>query len=512
MTTEPRAVDGWTKAPGGMPPPVVELRSISKKFGTVSAVADVSLIVRSGEIHMLVGHNGAGKSTLVKILGGALRPDSGNIFFEGRPVSIRSPADARRIGIAVVAQDFSLVPDLTVAQNIFLGREPRSRVPGLIDMRRLRREASVLLAKSGLALHPDAYVGNLGVAQRQLVEIAKALSQDAKVLVLDEPTAALTGPECECLFDAVRRLRGEGRALIYISHKLDEVFALGDDITLLRDGRRVVTRPVNRTSREALVRAMFGRSAVRSASPHSRPEGEPVLELRDVCAANGIRNITLSIRRGEFVGLGGLVGSGRTEVARTIIGADHLLSGEIFIGGRQLRGGPDEAVRLGAALVPENRKSEGLALVRSVRENLVMAGLSRLFPDGIYRTRISEGAARGQIKDLAIRTPRSTQAAALLSGGNQQKLVLGKWLVAGSRVLIIDEPTRGLDISARREVFAILQRLARDGVAILMISSEADEIADNCHRAYIMQGKRLAWEIGRGELTSHTISRLSAST
>jgi ribose transport system ATP-binding protein len=499
--------------PGGAPNPngdvpLFELRAISKEFPGVKALDAVSFEIRAGEVHMLLGENGAGKSTLMKVLFGAYRPEAGSFFSQGRPVELASPADARRFGIAVIFQDFTLVPYLDIAQNIFLGREFPGRVPGTIDRRRIYAEARRVLQTIGFDIDPRRPVHSLGVAQQQMVEIAKALSQDARILVMDEPTAALSDRETELLFAMIARLKAKGVAIVYISHRLAEVFALGDRITVLRDGRRIGSLLPSETTPDELVKLMVGRSVDRTYARHFVPPGDVVLEVRGLAAETGISDIDLAVRAGEIVGLSGLVGSGRSEVARAIFGADRVTAGEIRLFGRPIAGVPEDSARRGIAMIPENRKSQGLALNRSVGDNIVLAGLQKMFPSGLFSPRRANRAARAVIDTLRIATPSPHRPAGVLSGGNQQKVVIGKWLNADAKFFIFDEPTRGIDVGAKAEIFALLDRLVQEGAAILMISSEQTEIVHVCDRAYVMRDGRIAGELSRGELTEANIVRL----
>ena len=490
-------------------PPLFELRGISKEFPGVKALDDVSFEIRVGEVHMLVGENGAGKSSLMKVLCGAYRADQGAFFHDGARVSIDDPTNARKFGIAVIFQEFTLVPYLDIAQNIFLGREIPAKLPGLIDRRGIHQAAKEVLDTIGFDIDPHIPVHQLGVAQQQMVEIAKALSQDARILVMDEPTAALSDRETELLFAMIARLKERGVAIIYISHRLAEVFALGDRITVLRDGRKVASVLPNETSPNHLVELMVGRSVDTSYARPSRPQaGEVVLEVKDVSAVNGIAGINLTVRAGEIVGLSGLVGSGRSEVARAIFGADRVTAGEIRLFGQPLAGSTYDAARRGMALIPENRKTQGLAPARSVADNIVLAGLRKLFPSGIFLPRKAMQAARAVVDKLRIATPSLQRAVATLSGGNQQKVVVGKWLNADARFFIVDEPTRGIDVGAKAEIFRLLDGLVQEGAAVLMISSEQTEIVRVCDRAYVMRSGRIVGELARGELTEANIVRM----
>jgi len=499
-----------TSAPTMAPsPPLLELSGISKHFPGVQALDDVSFAIRPGEIHMLLGENGAGKSTLMKVLFGAYKADAGAFHHEGRRVEIRSPMDARRLGIAVIFQEFSLVPYLTVAQNIFLGREFAGRIPGTIDRTRMRTEAQLVLDRLGTDIHPDTLVHTLDIAHQQLVEIAKALSQQVRVLVMDEPTSALSDRETERLFELMRRLKADGVAIVYISHRMAEVFLLGDRITVLRDGRKVASLLPGETSPAALFELMVGRKVDTAYQRSLEVAAGPVaLEVKGLSAKSGIAGINLEVRAGEIVGLAGLVGSGRSEVARAIFGADPITSGEIRVFGQLLSGGPDRAARAGVALIPENRKTQGLALIRSVGDNIVLSALARLFPKRVYHAQIARRIAEGMIKRLRIATPSALRPAQTLSGGSQQKIVIAKWLAAGARLFIFDEPTRGIDVGAKAEIFELIAELLASGAAVLMISSEQTEIVQVCRRCYVMRAGRIAGELAGEELTEANILKL----
>jgi ribose transport system ATP-binding protein len=492
-----------------MAAPLFELRNISKTFPGVKALDDVSFEIRSGEVHVLLGENGAGKSTLMKVLCGAYHADAGTFRYKGEEVMIASPAEAQRLGISVIFQDFTLVPYLDVAQNIFLGREYPSRIPGLIDRQRIHSEAKRLLEMIGFEMNPRALVHDLGVAQQQMVEIAKALSRDARILVMDEPTAALSERETERLFAIIEKLKKRGVAIVYISHRLAEVFALGDRITVLRDGRNIATISPAETSPEALVELMVGRPVDTTyAREYCAKPGEVLLEVKGLASENGIEDINLTVRAGEIVGLCGLVGSGRTEVARAIFGADPRTAGEIRVAGKPVETSPELSAQLGIALVPENRKAQGLALSRSVVDNLMLTALRKLFPSGFYVPGRAIRIAQSVIDKLRIMTPSPRRLVATLSGGNQQKVVVGKWLNADARLYIVDEPTRGIDVGAKAEIFRLLDSLVRAGAGVLMISSEQIEIVHVCDRAYVMRSGRIVGELTRVNLTEANIVRL----
>ena len=489
--------------------PLLELRGISKEFPGVKALDDVSFAVWPGEVHMLLGENGAGKSSLMKVLCGADSADSGEFYYKGDKVPICSTADAQKLGIAVIFQEFSLVPYLDIAQNIFLGREPSGRIPGTIDRRRILRDARRILDTIGFDIDPSILVEKLGVAQQQMVEIAKAISQNARILVMDEPTAALSDRETELLFALIARLKADGVAIVYISHRMAEVFALGDRITVLRDGRRIDEVRPGEASPDQLVRMMVGRTVDMSYPRHfAEKPGKVLLEVKGLAAASGVSDIDLEVRAGEIVGLCGLVGSGRTEVARAIFGADRVTAGEIIFVGQRTSGGPDQAARRGIALIPENRKSEGLALLRSVADNLVVSALRRLFPSRLFEPRRAQRVARraGQAtahRNADVQADGWPAVRRQPAEGRDRQMARGR-----AKLFIFDEPTRGIDVGAKAEIFALIDRLVADGAGALMISSEQAEICHVCDRAYVMREGRIAGELSRQELTEENIVRL----
>ena len=490
--------------------PLFELRHVTKRFPGVLALDDVDLEIRGGEVHMLLGENGAGKSSLIKVLYGAYRADGGEFLHEGRAVTIGSPADARALGIAVIFQEFSLVPFLDIAQNIVLGREPRHPVTRLVDRARMHREARDVLDRLGLDYDTRTLAVDLGVAQQQMVEIAKALSQRARILVMDEPTAALSDRETEALFRVIRQLRSAGVAIVYISHRLSEVFELGDRITVLRDGKQVATMSARDAVPGDLIRLMVGRR-VGTVFDRQRfvAPGEAALEVRGLHTTTGVDGVDLTVHTGEIVGLSGLVGAGRTEVARAVFGADPIVSGEVRLFGAKIAGGPDRIAARGVGLIPENRKQDGLALRRSAQDNLLCASLWKLFPRGWYRSATALARARDLVAQLRIAPSDPALEARVLSGGNQQKIVIGKWLAAGCRLFIFDEPTRGIDVGAKSEIFALIEDLVVRGAAVLLISSDLPEIVHVCDRTYVMRAGRISGELARPSLSEEAILRLA---
>lgn len=486
------------------------MRGIAKAFPGVQALSDVSFTLYAGEIHALVGENGAGKSTLMNILTGAVPKDAGTILLRGQPVEITDPRRAIELGIAIIHQELTLIPHLTVAQNIYLGREPRGRVPGTVDWAALNRQAGELLARLGLDLRPTTPVAELSIAQRQMVEVAKALSLNADIIAMDEPTSALSEREVETLFGFIRQLRRQGVGLIYISHRIAEVFALADRVTVLRDGRHVGTAPVQAVDEAQIINWMVGRTLNELYPKTSRPQPEVVLKVEGLRRANSLHDISFELHRGEILGLAGLVGAGRTDVVRALFGIDPVDGGRIWLEGRPVRiTSPQEAIRLGIGLVPEDRKAQGLFLGMAVRQNITLTRLRDLSRVGVIDRRRQDGLARQYVEELRIRTPNLSQRLRTLSGGNQQKVVIARWLTLNPKVLLLDEPTRGIDVGAKVEIYALMSELAARGVGIVMISSELPEILGVCDRILVMRGGRVVGEFDRAEATQDAIMTLA---
>ena len=487
-------------------PPVLALAGISKSFPGVQALKSVRFDMRAGEVHALLGENGAGKSTLIKIISGVHRPDLGSIRIDGREVAFASPLEAQRAGIATIYQELLLFPELTVAENIFMGHAPRTRL-GPIDWGKMRERARELLTSLDIGdLDVNQVVGTLSVGNRQRVEIAKALSQNARVLIMDEPTAALTEHDVARLFDIVRLLRARGVGIVYISHRLEEVFLLADRVTVFRDGEYVATKAVAETNRDDLIQMMVGRKIDALFPKADVPIGEPVLELRDIVRKPVTNGVSLTLRAGEILGLAGLVGSGRSELAQAVFGIVPAESGEIRVGGRAVRiRNPTQAKRLGIAYVPEDRGTQGLVRPMPLKDNLSLAVLGRIarhaFIDRAAEVRLAEES----IRRFGIRGSGIHQIVNKLSGGNQQKVVLSKWLARAPKLLILDEPTRGIDVGAKAEIHRLMSELARQGLAILMISSELTEIMGMSDRILVMREGRIVAEFARGAATQEAI-------
>lgn len=484
---------------------LLRLEAVTKRFPSVVALRDVDFDLRAGEVHVLLGENGAGKSTLVKMLSGALEPDSGRVFESGREVRIASPHAAELLGIATIYQEFNLVPEMSVGENILLGRQPRRF--GTLNKRRMHTEARAWLDRVGLDVDPRRPVGELGVARRQLVEIAKALSLDAGVLVLDEPTAALTSGEAQRLFTIMRELRASGVGLVFISHHLEEIREIGDRVTVLRDGG-VAGRTTATATHDELVHLMVGRT-IEAQYPRVRPaKGGPRLRVRGLTRRGAFEDVSFDVHAGEIVGLAGLVGAGRTEVARAIFGADSYDSGAVEVDGHHVQSGSVlGALRAGLGLVPEDRKGQGLVMGRPVAENLALTTLRAASYAGFVDRQGQRRRAQAVAERLDIRMSGLDQPAATLSGGNQQKVVIGKWLSARSKALVLDEPTRGVDVGAKVEIYELMNELTADGHALLVISSELPEILGMSDRVLVMAGGRM-----RGELTAEQATQDAVMT
>ncbi|MCA1561066.1 MAG: sugar ABC transporter ATP-binding protein [Acidobacteria bacterium] len=466
------------------------MRGIRKAFPGVVALDEACFDLRRGEVHALLGENGAGKSTLMKILSGACRRDAGEILIDGRSAPLDSPREAQALGISTIYQEFNLVPQLSAAENIYLGREPALRA-GVIDRRTLVGRARTILESLGTTVDPDVPVQYLGVAEQQMVEIAKALSLHARILIMDEPTSALTASEIEQLFAAIRRFTADGGAVIYISHRLEELARVGHRATVLRDGRFVGTRTLPAPVPE-LVRMMANRDISEHYPRPTRTRGAEILRVDGVKRGARLQGVSFTLHRGEVLGVAGLLGAGRTELARVIAGADRPEAGRITLNGRQVRAGsPREAIRAGIGLVPEDRKRQGLVLPQSVASNLALPQLARLGRAGVVSRGRERALAARWTQELRIKTPTIDTRVLTLSGGNQQKVVLGKWLALGADVLIVDEPTRGIDVGAKMEIYTLLDKLAAAGAGILMISSDLPEVMGMSDRILVMHRGRV---------------------
>lgn len=483
---------------------LLEMKDIGKTFPGVKALEGVNLTVREGQVHALLGENGAGKSTLIKILSGAYTKDEGQIFWEGRPVDIRNPQDAQALGISTIYQEFNLAPHLTVAENIYLGHLPKNGP--LVDWAAAKKGAQEILDSLGVTLSVDSTTANLSVAEQQLVEIAKALNRKTRILIMDEPSAVLGEKDLEKLFEVVRSLQASGIGIIYISHRLKEIFELADQVTVLKDGRYIDTRDVAEVSMDDLVRLMIGRE-LEDVYPKRKPKpGDMLLEVNNVSRTGVLHNISFNLRAGEIIGFAGITGSGRTELARVIFGADPYHSGDMKLYGEMYKvRSPGDAIRQRVGLVTEDRKRQGLLLKLPVTTNTTISGIKALCRFGIIKLREELELVQSFIKQLSIKTPSASFLVVNMSGGNQQKVVLARWLSLGTRVFIMDEPTRGIDVGSKSEIYQIMADLADQGVGIIMISSELPEVLGMSDRIMVMREGRLVKELSRAEASEETI-------
>jgi ABC-type sugar transport system ATPase subunit len=492
---------------------ILDIRQISKSFPGVQALDSISFSVRAGEVHALVGENGAGKSTLIKILSGVYHATSGSFTFKGKDVHINSPLEAQMLGMSVVHQELKLVESLTVAENIYLGRPVRTKALGflpLVDWKKMTENANALLEKLKVKLDLGARVSRLSIAQKQIVEICKALSFNAELIIMDEPSATLTEKELEVLFGMLKMLNENGVSIIYISHRIEEIFRLAHTVTVLRDGRHISTSPVSQVTKRSLISMMVGRELESEYPKTPAPIGEVLLEARGLSRGTRLHDISFSLHRGEILGIAGLVGAGRTELARAVFGADGHDSGEIFVKGRKVEiRRVSDAVRHRLGFVPEDRKLQGLVLGMTVKENISLAGIVKVIRRRVIVRKLERKLALDFIQALRIVTPDENKEVKYLSGGNQQKVVLAKWLAVDSDILIFDEPTRGVDVGAKTEIYRLLNGLVAEGKGVIMISSELPEIMGMCDRILVMHDGRITGELQRGEATQEKVLELA---
>ncbi len=491
---------------------LILMEGIEKRFPGVLALDQASFELRAGEVHALVGENGAGKSTLMKIIGGIYSKNSGHLYVDGQDVVVENPRMAQDLGISIIHQELNLMPHLTIAQNIFIGREPREKISFMVDDKKTNKEAKALFKMLNLNLDPNTKVADLTVAKQQMVEIAKALSFNAKVLIMDEPTAALTDSEIEDLFSIIRQLRDSGVGIIHISHRLEELKLIADRVTVMRDGKTIDTLTIEEASKDKIIGLMVGRT-IYEAEPElpENPSDEVVLEVRNLNRGKELKDISFELRKGEIVGFAGLMGAGRTEVARAIFGADSFDSGEIYIKGQKVQiKTPQDAVSRGIGYLSEDRKRYGLTLGMDVTENTVMASMKEFLNNYIWLNfKKSKDKTNEMIETLKIKTPKITQKVKFLSGGNQQKVVIGKWLTADTDILIFDEPTRGIDVGAKSEIYKLLNDLVERGKSIIMISSELPEVLRMSHRVVVMCEGRITGILSAKEMTQEKIMELA---
>ena len=488
---------------------LLEMRNIRKQYPGVLALNDVTFNLRAGEVHCLLGENGAGKSTLMKILSGALRKDSGVILIDGQEAAIHSPSDAQGCGIGMIYQDFKLVPDLSVAENILLGREPRKGSSPLINFTQMHEIARVALAQLGEEIPTNEIVRDLSSAQKQMVEIAKAISNKIRIIAMDEPSAALTDKELKNLFSVIHRLKGEGVGIIYVSHRLEEIFEIGDRLTVLRDGAVIHTCPVTEADRRSLVRWMVGRELEQEYPKVDLHRGEEILRL-DHITSGIVRDFSLLVYHGEILGFAGLVGAGRSEIARLIFGADPLEKGHIWYEGKEIHPkSPRDAIDRGIGLLTEDRNQFGLIMQMSVRENISLANLKEVVR-GMFIRRSKETRVATEFgQELKIKTPSAEQSVENLSGGNRQKVVLARWLFTKSKLLIFDEPTAGIDVGVKYEIYNLINRLAQEGIGVIVISSDLPELLGICDRIAVLCEGRLMGVLKRSEATQEKVMTLA---
>jgi len=486
---------------------VLDIQHISISFPGVKALDDVSFSIERGTVHALVGENGAGKSSLIKILAGVYHEDAGNIILNGKPVKFKTPHDAQLEGISVVHQDFKLSEPLTVTENIFLGRLLYKR--GLVDWKAMKKKAQALLEELNINIDVDEVVSNLSVAKKQIIEICRAINVNADILVMDEPSATLTVKEQEIMFDIVRKLNRQGMTVIYISHRLEEVFDLAHNVTVLRDGRHVETLPTSQVDRKKLISLMVGRELDNEYPKETVEIGEVLLEVKGLCRKGVLENISFHVRKGEILGIAGLVGSGRTETARAVLGIDKIDNGEItWKSNPVVLKSFKNAIKSGMGLVPEDRKLQGLVQILPVKENITMVSMDQIITRGVVRPSLENKHSRQYVEKLRISTPSLETEAQYLSGGNQQKVVIAKWLMQQSDVIFMDEPTRGVDVGAKVEIYLLMNEMVRQGKAVVMISSELPEILGMSDRIMVMHDGRMVGEFNRKEATQEAIMSL----
>jgi ribose transport system ATP-binding protein len=482
------------------------MEGVSRSFPGVTALSRVDFDLFPGEVHVLIGENGAGKSTLIKLLSGVYPWNEGRVLVDGRQVAIGSVRAAQELGVATIYQEMNLIPELTVAQNILLGREPRKAGGLLLDAEAARRQSAELLASLGQHIDPDVQVKALSVPQQQMVEVAKALSMAARIVIFDEPTDTLAEKETQALFRMIRLLKAKGMGIVYISHRLEEIQEIGDRVTVLRDGHLIGTLPVAEARLDELIRMMVGREITDQFPRHRQLRGEVALEVKHLSLRGALHDVSLTVHRGEIVGLSGLVGSGRTALARVLFGVDRLDAGEVRLFGRPVTiGSPLAASKLGLAFLTEDRKALGLFQILPVSDNIILAAIQRLFPRFWIDARGERAAAQEYVTRLRIQTPSLSQLVQFLSGGNQQKVVLAKWLATHAKLFILDEPTRGIDVGAKQEIHRLMDELVAQGTPIIMISSEMPEILGMSDRIYVMREGRIAGEFAHHEASQERI-------
>ncbi|WP_019123363.1 sugar ABC transporter ATP-binding protein [Brevibacillus massiliensis] len=493
-----------------MSSPILELQHICKEFSGVKALSDVSLTVYPGSVHALVGENGAGKSTLIKILTGAYSKTSGTITFQGQEIEQMDPKLSKKLGIHCIYQELNVARYQTVAENVFLGTQPTTRF-GLIDWKKMNRAAKEIFSSLQIDINPKQLVKDISIAQKQMVEIARAISQNAKILIMDEPTSSLSERETEVLLSLVEELKQKGVSILYVSHRMDEIFRVCDTVTVLRDGQHIKTLPMNEVKNvDTLVELMVNRKVTDYFNKVDAPLGEPILSVQNLAKSGVLKNISFELRRGEILGIAGLVGAGRTEIAQALFGLLKKDTGDIYIDHQKVEiKKPSDAIKLGIGFVTENRKETGLALKQSVRANITMSNLKKYVKYLLVNKQAEKKAAEEYKKKLNIKTATLEQPISTLSGGNQQKAILSRWIIQEPRILILDEPCRGVDVGAKAEIFAQISQLAQQGVGIIMISSEIPEIVGMSDRAIVMREGRIAGILEKPAITPDNILKLA---
>ena len=486
---------------------ILKLTQINKSFPGVKALSDVNLTVKKGEVHALVGENGAGKSTLMKIISGAYKKDSGTVWFDGKEIENTTPKQSEMMGISIIYQELNLIERISVAENVFIGRYPMKH--GMVQWKKMYQDAQKLFDEYELKMYAHSLVRSLTMAQKQMVEIIKAVSINAKIIIMDEPTSSLSGKETESLFRIIRKLKSRGVAVVFITHRLDEIFEICDHMTVLRDGHYVGERDIKDITKDEMITMMIGRELTQQYPERTNPIGEVTLAVKNITdGSSRVKNVSFEVHKGEVLGFYGLVGAGRTETMRMIFGVDPLAGGEIFINGeKHVIRSPRDAIHFGMGFVTENRRDEGLFLRSSVRVNTVMVALRKILKKGFINYRIEADVAKKYVDMLHTATPSIDQKTMFLSGGNQQKVVLSKWLFSDSDIIIFDEPTRGIDVGARREIYEIINALVADGKTVVMISSDMEEIMGVSDRILVMYEGTIAGEIQKEDFSQDLITK-----
>jgi ribose transport system ATP-binding protein len=487
---------------------ILEMRQVSKYYPGVKALEDINFQLEKGEIHALVGENGAGKSTLIKVLSGAIQQDQGEIIIESEKAGLLNPCKSEKLGISVIYQEFNLIPYLTVSENIFLGNELKGRL--ITDEKKMNHETKTLLDTLGIDINPATRIRNLSVAYQQIVEIAKSLSKKARILIFDEPSAPLSNREVEKLLDMVKKLKESGVSIIYISHRIEEIFQISDRVSVMRDGRLIKTMPVKDTSRSELIKLMVGRDLSNYYPASQTITGEIILSVEGLENPK-LKGISFSLKKGEILGIAGLVGAGRTELARAVFGSDNISKGQIVLKGAAVQiKGPSDAIKLGIGLIPEDRKRQGLILGQTVKENCTLANLKKISRFKMVRSKLEKEFVQTMIRTLLIKCTGVGQTVKNLSGGNQQKVVLAKWLFTDSEILIFDEPTRGIDVGAKQEIYELMRKLTNEGKSLIVISSEMQELIGMSDRIAVMHEGRINGILEKNEINQNAVLDLAA--